>query len=278
MNNNRYAKDYGLFDKDSSTYSVSVKTVGQENGSFTSGPFFKGGKEMFKNRILNTLKEKLPFEENGAVQIKVSISNYSDEDESDTDSFVWRTHPIKFKEFGVEKLFSLVSEATNEANDLNQEYKEFDSWQNALEQEKENRKNGYYGYPEKDPTTKSVERKDRRNQKSRSQLEENQFKDKLLQQRHEINTPFENLSSNNKQENSMKIKLSKSQWEAVGQKAGWIKKAEKKCSDDCEGRHCKKCGKHIGDDYSYDKEEARYFGEEKYNLCNECASKSKPSK
>ena len=46
---------------------------------------------------------------------------------------------------------------------------------------------------------------------------------------------------------SMQIKLSKAQWEAAGQKAGWLKKADRELPGGG-GVACKNCGKRVTND------------------------------
>ena len=60
----------------------------------------------------------------------------------------------------------------------------------------------------------------------------------------------------------MKIKLSKSQWEEAGKKAGWIKTAQ-----EVEDRHCKKCKKTMGP-LSFD----AWKGKD--GICDKCSNRS----
>jgi hypothetical protein len=223
---NKYKANYDLFREDSTGCSVSVNEPGAKYPSWMGGSFFKGGFQKVKSTIINTLEKNLPYEDNGTVEIDVSIGN----DESD--NFTWKTHPLHLKNYSADNFINVVSGAMKAANELDEEYSAFNNWQNDLINAKEDRKSSYYDYPEISPEDKAKSRQDRKqvkrdkyDAKQKEKAEEAALQEEHRTKRHDdLSNPFEGLSLSpvaSVKDGKKTIKISRECWASIGKQAGW---------------------------------------------------------
>jgi len=230
---NKYKANYDLFREDSTSCSVSVNEPGSKYPSWMGGSFFKGGFQKVKSTIINALEKNLPYEDNGTVEIDVSIGS------DDSDKFVWKTHPLHLKNYSSDDFINVVSGAMNAANEMDEEYSAFNKWQGDLEESKERRKSGYYDNPEISPEDKAKGRQDQKrvkqdkyDAKQKERFDETALQNEHRTKRHDdLSNPFEGLSLSpvaSVKDGKKTIKISRECWEGIAKTAGWI-------SDDVNG-------------------------------------------